>query len=52
MWVMTGIGDQLFEPRGYIEAVLGASASAEDVLLEPSAAVEEEPGADAGEETL
>ena len=50
MWVMTGIGDQLLEPRGYIEAVLGASASAEDVLLDSAAAADEEPKADAGEE--
>ncbi|BBI52133.1 hypothetical protein HORIV_45540 [Vreelandella olivaria] len=35
MWVMMGIGDQLFEPSGYIEAVLGVAASADDVLLEP-----------------
>ena len=48
MWVMMGIGDQLFEPSGYIEAVLGASASADDVLLQPTGA-EDQPKADAGE---
>ncbi|MGP9640388.1 proton-conducting transporter transmembrane domain-containing protein, partial [Halomonas sp. AOP42-A1-14] len=52
MWVMMDIGDQLLEPRGYIEAVLGASASAEEVLLEPTAVTQEEAeaDADAGEE--
>ncbi|CAD5247669.1 MULTISPECIES: Na+/H+ antiporter subunit D [Halomonadaceae] len=49
MWVMMGIGDQLFEPSGYIEAVLGASASADDVLLQPTGAAEDQPEADAGE---
>lgn len=39
---MTGIGDQLLEPSGYIEAVLGASASVEDTLLNSSAADAEE----------
>ena len=50
MWVMTGIGDQLFEPSGYIEAVLGASASADDALLESSTAAENDRDAGAGEE--
>lgn len=35
MSVMTTIGDQLLAPRGYIDAVLGVSASAEDALLVP-----------------
>lgn len=51
MWVMTGIGDQLFDSSGYIEAVLGASASADDVLLQPTDAAEEQPEANAGEAT-
>jgi multicomponent Na+:H+ antiporter subunit D len=34
MQVMMIIGDQLMSPSGYIEAVLGVSASAEDALLE------------------
>ncbi|BBI63066.1 hypothetical protein HSBAA_43720 [Vreelandella sulfidaeris] len=51
MWVMMAIGDQLYEPSGYVEAVLGASASADDVLLEPAATAEEEPEVEAGEMT-
>jgi multicomponent Na+:H+ antiporter subunit D len=35
MLVMNQIGDQLMTPSGYIEAVLGASASAEAALLDP-----------------
>jgi len=35
MLVMNQIGDQLMAPSGYIEAVLGASASAEAALLDP-----------------
>lgn len=34
MFVMTTIGDQLLQPDGYIEAVLGVSASAEEALLD------------------
>jgi multicomponent Na+:H+ antiporter subunit D len=35
MLVMNQIGEQLMTPSGYVEAVLGASASAEAALLEP-----------------
>ncbi|RUR31881.1 Na+/H+ antiporter subunit D [Vreelandella nanhaiensis] len=35
MFVMNTIGDQLFDSDGYIEAVLGVSASAEEALLNP-----------------
>ncbi|NDL71028.1 Na+/H+ antiporter subunit D [Vreelandella alkaliphila] len=35
MQVMILIGDQLMNPSGYIEAVMGTSASAEAALLEP-----------------
>ncbi|MGO3004661.1 MAG: proton-conducting transporter transmembrane domain-containing protein, partial [Halomonas sp.] len=42
MWVMTSIGGQLLEPSGYIEAVLGASVSVEDTLLNSPAADAEE----------
>lgn len=33
MLVMNTIGDQLFEPDGYIEAVLGVAANAQEALL-------------------
>ncbi|MGP5017756.1 Na+/H+ antiporter subunit D [Vreelandella alkaliphila] len=35
MQVMSLIGDQLMSPSGYIEAVMGVSASAEAALLDP-----------------
>lgn len=35
MQVMLAIGEQLLSPEGYIEAVLGEAASAEEALVEP-----------------
>lgn len=50
MNVMTVIGDQLMTPSGYIEAVLGASASAEGALVSPGEMRAEQ--ADNGSEDL
>ncbi|HDZ45472.1 hypothetical protein LCGC14_0194020 [marine sediment metagenome] len=50
MLVMTIISDQLFEPSGYIEAVMGVAASGEDALLEPAVSGADDVEADAGED--
>lgn len=44
MYVMALVGEQLMSPSGYIEAVLGVSASAEAVLLTPSEMTLEQAG--------